>query len=248
MIVAQADLDAILDRKIRKRLLELPVRHGKFGELKRCPVRLGGEYPLFPPLPYERMLARAEAIQPRKHAVLWLIARVQRWEPKPVHITVSQPPEIQGEVWLVRFIRGEEREAFDDSAVYLSADGGFTTVASRQAVPGDPEYLAPFAEDLKRAREDARKKRLTPAQEIVQRMQADAMRCRDVMVTVKAGNRARLIAKELAKLQAELGLDDRATVSVSDRVASQAPSMTETSPGRSDTESELHPSPSKLPE
>lgn len=210
--VSQADYDAILDRKIRKRLIERPIRYGRFGERKRCPMRVGGEYQLVPPIPYERMLARAELRQPRKRAVVWLIGRVERWSPKPVTITVSQAPEIQGELWIVRFIRGEEREAFDDAPVYLSADGGFTTVASRQAIPGDPEYLAPLAEDLARARKAAREKRLTPAQLLVSRMAADAERCRDVMVTVKAGNRANLIRKELFKLQAELALDSGATL------------------------------------
>jgi hypothetical protein len=51
-------------------------------------------------------------------------------------------------------------------------------------------------------------------------MKADAETCRDVMVTVKAGNRARLIAKEIAKLQAEVALDNGATLSTSDRPAS----------------------------
>jgi hypothetical protein len=204
MIVAQTELDQILDRKIRKRLLELPVRHGKFGERKRCPVRLGQQVDLYPPIPFERMLARAEQRQPRKHAVVWLIGRVERWEPKPVTITVSQTPVIQGEVWLVRFIRGSEREAFDTSAVYLSADGGFTTVASRQAVPGDPEYLAPFAEDLARARLDAREKRLTPQLADVRRLTGDLQKCRDVMTNVKAGTLLKRAQRNLEAAQRAL--------------------------------------------
>ena len=210
MIVAQAELDAILDRKVRKRLLELPVRYapklgaGDKGALKRCPMRRGGVYQLFPPLPFERFLARASEQPSRARSVLWLIDRVQRWTPRGVTITVSQPPERQGDVWLVRFVKGDEQEYFDDTLPYLSGDGGFTMVASRQAVPGDPPYCAPFAEDLEKAREDARKKRLTPAQEAVEKMRAEAHTCREVMATVKAGNRMRLIQKELQKLAAEL--------------------------------------------
>lgn len=233
MIVAQAELDAILDRKIRKRVLELPVRHGKLAELKRCPMHKGGVYHLKPPLPFDRFLKRAEQQQPRKEAVLWLIGRVERWEPKPVTITVSHEPKRQGDVWFVRFLRGDHAEAFSDAPLYLAGDGGFTSVASHQAVPGDPEYLAPFAEDLKRAREAARQKRLSPAQTIVSRMEADAKTCRDVMISVKAGNRARLIQKELQKLAAEVGLDIGATLSRlsrSDRAASQAPVDAEDEP------------------
>jgi hypothetical protein len=241
VIVAQAELDAILNRKIRKRVLELPVRHGSLGELKRCPMRRGGVYHLKPPLPFDRLLARAEQRRPRKEAVLWLIGRVERWEPKPVTITVSHEPERQGDIWFVRFLKGDEAELLDDSSLFLSGDGGFTSIASRQAVPGDPPYCPPFAEDLERARQAAREKRLTPAQAIMARMKADAETCRDAMVTVKAGNRARLIAKEIAKLQAEVALDNGATLSRSDRAASQAPVDAEDEPRPRGTESGLRP-------
>jgi hypothetical protein len=222
IVVPQAELDAILDRKVRKRLLELPVRYGGFGELKRCPTRVGKVERLVPPLPFDRLLARAEAREPRKHAVLWLIGRVERWEPKPVTITVREV-ERQGEVWLVSFLRGEEAEIFDDSLPYLSGDGGFTSIASRQAVPGDPPYCPPFAEDLERARENARKKRLTPAEELVSKMREDAKTCREVMAGVKARNRARLILKEIGKLADELALDSGATLVESDRAAAECP-------------------------
>ena len=228
MIVAQPELDAILDRRVRKRVLELPVRYrrqlgeGDRGAWMRCPMRVGGVYGLVPPVPFARFLERAERHEPRKRAVLWLVGRVERWEPKRVTITVREV-ERQGELWLVSFIRGEEAEVFNDKAVYLAPDGGFTTVASRQSVPGDPEYLAPLAEDLARARLAAREKRLTPAQVIIARMKADAESCRDVMVTVKAGNRARLIAHQLQKLQAEVALDDSATLDTSDRAAAECP-------------------------
>jgi len=247
VIVSQADLDAILDRKVRKRLLELPVRHGKFGELKRCPTRVGKVERLYPPIPFERFLARAGEQPSHARSVLWLIDRVQRWDPKPTTITVRQVDR-ESETWIIHFIRGDEREAFDDTGVYLSADGGFTTVASRQSVPGDPEYLAPLAEDLARARLAAREKRLTPAQLLVSRMAADAERCRDVMVTVKAGNRANLIRKELFKLQAELALDSGAILDASDRAARQAPVDDQDEPRPSGTGSELRPSPAQLSE
>lgn len=254
MIVAQAELDAILNRKVRKRLLELPVRYRRKlgdsdnGALKPCPMRPGGVYRLRAPVPYERFMERApeqpasihhqpprpdpaheahpwvlhSGGSPRARSVLWLIGRCERHDEKPVTITVRSI-ERQGETWLVSFLRGDEADMFDDSPVYLASDGGFTGIASRQAVPGDPEYLAPFAEDLARARADAREKRLTPAQEIVAKMRADADTCREVMVTVKAGNRARLIAKELARLAGEVALDSGATLAVSDCAACQAP-------------------------
>jgi hypothetical protein len=300
MILAQVELDAILNRKVRKRVLELPVRHGRLGELKRCPMRRGGVYHLKPPLPFDRFLERApESPAPtRRHepaicstckgtgkvedilaaelgldvrcprcggvghlgvahyggspsarSVLWLIGRVERWEPKPVTITVSHEPERQGDLWLVSFLlfRGENAEdearkagdAMRDEALFLSGDGGFTSAASRQAVPGDPPYCAPFAADLERAREAARQKRLTPAQTIVSRMKADAMTCRDVMISVKAANRARLIQKELEKLASEVGLDNGAMLSRSDRAACQAPVAAEDGTRPRGTDSDL---------
>lgn len=266
MIVAQAELDQILDRKIRKRLLELPVRYASKtsesdkGALKRCPMRKGGVYRLFPPLPFERFLERAPGQptpthhqeprldpaheghpwvlhyggSPSARSVLWLIGRVERWEPKPVTITVREV-ERQGDVWLVSFLKGEEAEIFDDSLPYLAPDGGFTSIASRQAVPGDPPYCPPFAEDLERARENARKKRLSPAEELVSKMREDAKTCREVMAGVKARNRARLILKEIGKLADELALDGGATLGASDRPARQAPVAVEDGPGPSGT-------------
>lgn len=201
----------------------------------------GGVYHLKPPLPFDRFLARAEQQQPRKRAVLALIGRVERWEPKPIAITVSHEPERHGDVWFVRFLRGDHADMLDDSPLYLAGDGTFTSVASRQAVPGDPEYLAPLAEDLARAREAARQKRLTPAQEIVKRMKADAETCREVMISVKAGNRARLIQKQLKKLSDELALDDGATLVASDRAAAECSAAVEGEGQPCGTESGLRP-------
>lgn len=225
MIVAQAELDAILNRKIRKRVLELPVRHGRLGELKRCPMRRGGVYHLKPPLPFDRLLERAVQRQPRKEAVLWLIGRVERWEPKPVTITVSHEPLRQGDVWFVRFLRGDEAEVFDDSPLFLSGDGSFTSIASRQAVPGDPPYWPPFAEDLERARTAAREKRVSPDLTSVRRLTGGLKTCREVMSNIKAANLLKRAQRNLEAAERELLQDG---VLHSEPVAASAGSVGET--------------------
>jgi hypothetical protein len=67
--------------------------------------------------------------------------------------------------------------------------------------------LVPFAEDLARAREQARQKRDTPQRELVSKMQADAESLQQATVDVKSRNRARLIQKELQRLADELQLE-----------------------------------------
>jgi hypothetical protein len=224
VIVAQPDLDAILDRKARKRLLELPVRYGKFKERKRCPMRVGGVYHLSAPIPYERYAARASEQPTRARAVLWLIGRCERHQGKPTTITVREV-ERHGETWLVRFLKGDEAEAFRDTPIYLSRDNDFTTIASRQAVPGDAEYLAPFAEDLARARAKALEKRIEPHRSALAAMRAAQRRMavRKHTMVVKARRRLALIERETEKLADELALDGRATLETSDRAESQSP-------------------------
>jgi hypothetical protein len=301
VIVAQADLDAILDRKVRKRLLELPVRYGKFGELKRCPMRVGGVYNLSAPIPFDRFLERAPG-QPapatRRHepdncpackgagkiddvllgelglevqcpdcfgvgktgvlhyggsararSVLWLIDRCNRHYSKPVTITVRDV-ERQGETWLVSFLKGDEAEVFNDAPVYLASTGDFTTVASRQAVPGDPEYLPPFAEDLARARQKALEKRVEPHRTDLAAMRAAHKRMaeRKHTMAVAARRRLALIERETEKLAGELAIDSGATLSESDRAESQPPAEVEGERPPSGIGSDVRPSPAQLGE
>jgi acyl-homoserine lactone acylase PvdQ len=125
----------------------------------------------------------------------------------------------------------EAAEALSDAPVYLAPDGGFTTVAARQAVPGDPEYLPPFAKDLARAREAARQKRQSPQRERVSMMQAQAGELQREMTDMKLRNRARRIAHDLAHLDLALRvLDSEASLARdepdvdSDSPPSQGPS------------------------
>jgi hypothetical protein len=241
MILAQADLDAILDRKVRKRLLELPVRYGRFGERKRCPMRVGGVYHLKPPIPYERYASRASEQPTRARAVLWLIGRCERHQDKPTTITVREV-ERQGETWLVSFLKGQEAEVFNDDPLYLSSDGGFTAVAARQAVPADPEYLPPLAEDLARARLDAREKRAVPELASVRRLTGELQTCRAVMTNVKAGTLLKRAQRNLEAAQRALlseGVLDSEMVAASagsaveaDRPPSAAPLARPESPSK----------------
>jgi hypothetical protein len=255
VIVAQAELDAILDRKVRKRLLELPVRYapklgdGDKGALRRCPMRVGGVYHLSAPVPYERYAARAGAQPNRARAVLWLIGICERHRSKPVTITVRSV-ERQGETWLVSFLRGDEAEAFNDSPLYLAGDGGFTMVASRQAVRGDPEYLAPFAEDLERARESAREKRIAPHREGLAAVHAAHKRLaeRKHTMQVRARRRLALIERETEKLVGELALDSGAILGESDRAESQSPADVEGERPPNGTRSDVRSAPAQLSE
>ena len=107
MIVPQAEIEQI-QSKIRRRVIELPVQHGKrFGELKKCPMRAGGVYRLKARIPHERYLAEAQQKSTRARGVLWLIERCEQTQ-KTVKITVRDPPERQGDVWIVRFFKGDQ--------------------------------------------------------------------------------------------------------------------------------------------
>jgi hypothetical protein len=64
--------------------------------------------------------------------------------------------------------------------------------------------LVPFAEDLARARVEAREKRAGPQRELVSKMQRDAATLQRAMTDMKLRNRARRIARDLAKLAGEL--------------------------------------------
>jgi hypothetical protein len=183
MIVDQAVIDQIRG-KMRRRVLELPVEYGKLGELK-LPVREGGVYTLKPPIPYMRYRGEVERHQPtRARAVLRLIDLCDMPR-RTVTITVTHPPERQGDKWLIRFEKGDWRGQ-SDQPVYLARTNDFTTIASMQTVPGDPEFLTPFAEDLRRAREKAVERRVSPERQAVKRRADDANTLQRSMTNMKA--------------------------------------------------------------
>lgn len=110
MIVSQAQLDLVLNRAMRSRVIHLPVRYGRFGERKRCPAKAGGVYRLRASLPelYARHKHEANAQPTRARAVLSLFDLCHQPVPS-VQITVSDVA-LNGDTWVVQFARGEHRE------------------------------------------------------------------------------------------------------------------------------------------
>lgn len=166
MIIPQAQIDLILSRRMRRRTLHLPMRTGKFGERKRCPARTGGVYRLKAPVPYERYQSEAERQPNAARAVLWLIDECQQ-PTRGVTITVTAV-EVRDGDWVVHFTKGEHRELFD-RPIYLAKYGDYTMTARQQAIPGDPELMMPFAEDLAKARAKALERRVSPERAAVKR-------------------------------------------------------------------------------
>lgn len=201
MIVPQSALDAILNGRIRQRIIQIPVRHGKFGERKRCPVHRGRSYKLRAHPPYAQYKARAERQPTRARAVLTLIDVCQQ-PTRTATITVLAVQR-QDTTWVVRFNLGDQSTAFD-RPVFLAKYGDYTMTPSKQAIPGDPEVMMPLAEDLARARAKARERRVSPQRELVNKMQADADTLRASLATMKARNRLRRIEHDLKTLALEL--------------------------------------------
>lgn len=224
MIVSQADLDLILNGKIRRRVIQLPVRHGKFGERKRCPVRKGGAYRLRALPPYARHKTRAERQPTRARAVLHLFDLCQQ-PARTAAITVLDV-ERQDDTWVVRFNLGDQSTAFD-RPVFLAKYGDYTMTPSKQSVPGDPEVMMPLAEDLARARAKARESRLSPERQVVVRAKGLVSPLEKSLSEMKARNRLRLILKQLDILTDELSVPEGATVPASDRAAAECPAAVE---------------------
>jgi hypothetical protein len=215
VIVDQATLDQIGSR-VRRRVLELPVRHGRLGELKRCPLRVGGKETLVPRIPYERYLDQVSKHPHRARAVVEL-TRLCEQPVKTQQITITSVDRA-GAIWLVRFVKGDHPELFDRD-VYLSRSNDFTMDASRQTVKGDPPLCTPFAEDLERAREKAIEKRVDPDLRVIRGVKDALSPLQQSLADMKARNRLRLILKQVELLNSELSVTAGATISVSDRAA-----------------------------
>jgi hypothetical protein len=183
VIVPQAQIDLVCSPRIRRRVIHLPVIYGQHGERKRCPMREGGVYHLKGRIPYELYLATAQDQPTRARGVLRLIDRCES-PAKTVTITVLAT-EMQDEKWLIRFIKGNHATVFD-RPVYLARYGDYTTEAGRQAVPGDPELMTPFPEDLAKARAKALERQLSPQQLALQ----------------QAANRAQTLQQSLKNMKA----------------------------------------------
>lgn len=175
MIVQQGVFDLIRNPKIRQRELQLPLRRGALGELKRCPVRSGRTYVLERGIAYAEIKQRAEGLPDRARAVLWLYDRCdqpQRTVTITVHTVVKDDHR---NVWVVRFVLGD----LTDGRRFLAAtpgppSGDYTEDASRalkgagEAVPASVQekYVTETAERDTSAREEKRQRALQAIQDI----------------------------------------------------------------------------------
>jgi hypothetical protein len=210
MIVSAAELDPILNPRIRRRVLYLPIRHGKLGERKRCRVKVGGVYRLRESVPYSRYRVLADEQPMRSRAVLRLIDLCQLPH-RTVMVTVRSVQmttlDDGRQVWQVGIEKGTHGSIID-RPVYLARYGDYTTRRS-EAMPNEPEVLMPLAKDLQHARARASERR-SPQAESVARMRAEldtlaaslaAMKNRNALKALK------LVAKDVDKLAARLSVD-----------------------------------------
>ena len=182
----------------------MPVRYGKFGELKRCPARPGSAYTLKARVPYEQIRERSTAQPSRARAVLWLIDQCQ--EPTKTQIITVDLVERDGEEWIVHFKKGDHSGTLD-SPVFLSKSGDYTMIASRQAVPGDPEVMMPFAKDLEKARRKALEGRIGPQRQLVGKISTEVGALKSSLASMKARNRLRRIEHDLKAVANELSTE-----------------------------------------
>lgn len=219
MFVSQAEIDQINGR-MRRRLLHLPLKRGRLGELKRCPVRKGGVYRLRPPIPHAAYVERASSSPTRARAVLTLIALCET-PVRTATITITSV-ERHGDGWLIHFAKGD-RASDLDCPTFLSKDGGYTMISSRQAVPGDPEVLYPLAEDLAKARAKMRESRVSPDREVIATVKSGLSPLQQSLLAMKARNRVRLILKQMDLLDKELSVGESATLPATAGAAAECP-------------------------
>ena len=224
MIVSQAEIDLVLNPRMRRRMMRLPApRHLK------CPVKYGSPYRLQPKAgdkgqativviepPYRGKLAEITLKDARREGYATIQGALEAWERTYWH------PRDDETVWVVSFARDEKGECADflmqDEPVYLAKVRDYTTHAGRQAVLGDPPLLASFAEDLARARAAAQA-RVSPQMGSISRMRSESETLREAMIEMKDRNALKLlrnIERSLDGLAARLSVDIGATLSGSD--------------------------------
>lgn len=160
MIISQSELDLILNRKIRRRTIHLPIQHGTLGELKKCPAKPGGIYTLKARTPWERYRTQAETQPSRARAVLWLIERCE--QPQRTVTITARTIEARENTWIVHFVVGTHE--LEHKPRLLAArpgpahgeHGDYTSIPSRAASgPAEeiPEtYQAKYSDSASEAR------------------------------------------------------------------------------------------------
>lgn len=220
MFVSQAELDLILNAKIRQRFFSLPVRYGPLGERKRCPARVGGVYRLRAVPPLEIYRRRAESQPTAARRVLAYITQCELPRPS-VLVTVFDVALVgePSEHYRISFERGDQ-SAYFDRAVFLRPGGGYTT-------EGDVLEAGEVAvgSGSERARIVALAKRYNQQEQNLQRARGEVQTLRESMVEMKRStrNRLALIERELQKLAVEMTPASVLRSAPSDSAERQAP-------------------------
>ena len=225
IFISSREMDAILNRKIRKRTLELlartdrvrPAKHPKIGRVlaaakpssgahtKRCPLREGGTYMLVERQPYDQWRRAAGKESTRAWSVLWWIARCEQ-APRKVEITVLKVDRV-GPVWIVRFARekdGEVKDHIDTHPVFLARGAGYTVSDEI----GAGEVLGPLREDMEEARRKMREERTNPQRQNV-RTEAERLgSLRESLENMKARELVRRAQRNLEAAERVLSADD----------------------------------------
>lgn len=207
LIVDELFIRQILSARTRRRNLVLPVRWGPQGELLRCPMRENGVYRLVPRGRLEHKRRQAEREPTRARQVLAFVdlcdgsVRTER----QVEVTVTAGAVLRTDRgWVVAITPGDLSGQLDRDVFLAGSDGDYTFTASRQAIPGDPAVMMPTEKDMERARRMAKEKRAVPALLSVQALRSQTDTLADAMLSMKARNRVKLIAKELERLEGEV--------------------------------------------
>lgn len=229
MVISQAELNLIMNGRLHRRMMRLPIERGDLGELKKCPVRegriyrltAGGGKAMVTVLSVRReKLAALSVGDAKREGYAGVSGALDAWQKR------HGRPSPGTEAWVVGFELGDQSGRFD-RPVHLARHGDYTLEAS-QAVKGEPEVLMPLAKDLARARAKALERRAVPQRQLVGRMQKDADRLHGALTDMKLRNRARRIAHDLARLSLELPSCEVVDCDV--RPASDEPHMDADSP------------------
>lgn len=207
VIVPKAEIDLVVG--FRRRMMRLPVA-------RVCPVKLHRPYKLQTKANAKGQVTitvveiRKEPLEAlsladaRREGYAGVQGALEGWR------RAHGVPVTGQMVWVIRFLLGDRsQELLTDEPVYLSKYGsGFTTIQAKQAVPGDPEVMPALPGTAEQARIVALARRQAPQRGSIVRIGEEVETLRESLVSMKSRNRARLIQRELAKLQSELPVSE----------------------------------------
>ena len=216
MIVSAREIDLILRPRLRRRMMRLPaqIQPPHLGQLLKLQTRLFVKHRVevtVVAVPRRELLAALSLADARREGYEHLDAAYRAW------VESNGVPQPEQQVWVVAFVKGDATEHFaQDAPAYLrqrARDGAvrsdFTT---RPDLALKDEHGAVELSVLPGAGEQARVMALaaqTLPPVVLAETQATQLAdtvgsLKDSMVSMKARNRARLIAKQVEQLRAEL--------------------------------------------